>query len=89
MGSWIKNTRLGDGVLEMDMYARPDGSYVHNSKDCPMLNQGQFEKLGYKKITESQMNRRRLKPCACFSESLGLKVPTRYALTQALKKEKV
>jgi len=54
-----------------------------------MLNQGQFEELGYKKITENQMNRRHLKPCACLSESLGLKVPTRHALAQALKKEKV
>ncbi len=71
----------------MDLYARPHGSHVHSSKDCPMLNDGQFELMKYEEVSRNQVDRRKLRPCVCITESLGLKVPTKHALIQALKEK--
>jgi hypothetical protein len=51
------------------IYAFQGGSHYHLSKDCPMLNNGQFEKYGYKVISLIEIKTRLLKPCMCVQEN--------------------
>jgi len=47
------------------IYARPDGSHFHLDRQCNMLQNGDYERLEYTIIDESQIKERKLYPCAC------------------------
>ena len=50
------------------LYARPDGGHYHTSRRCPMLGNEDFKRLGYVRITESDVKKRKLRDCACVSK---------------------
>lgn len=50
------------------IYARPEGTHYHLDLSCPMLINGDFEKLGYKQISKVEVKERNLKPCVCAFE---------------------
>ena len=52
-------------------YSRPDGGHVHASKECPMLQGGDFEELGYEEITLNEARIRGLLCCSCMNKVFG------------------
>ena len=46
-------------------YARPDGGHFHSSKRCPLLDGGDFERLGYVEISAGEKKSRKLRECSC------------------------
>ena len=50
---------------ETKIYARPDGWHYHLDKECPMLSGGDFVRLGYEEISETDIATRKLNPCSC------------------------
>jgi hypothetical protein len=50
------------------IYARPWGRHYHIDKDCPMLQGGDFERLGYTIIKKADIKKRRLNPDLCAYE---------------------
>lgn len=50
------------------VYARPDGWHFHLDRNCPMLIDNDFEKMGYIGIKASEIKERRLSPCECCYE---------------------
>jgi len=63
MGREHKLKQITNGVTKI--YARPDGWHYHLDKGCPMLQGGDFDKLGYKEIKVSDITKRHLNPCPC------------------------
>ncbi len=59
------------------IYARPLGWHYHLSRDCPMLDNGDFTKLGYVQVTKNTVERRHLYPCICCYEDFDPKRWTR------------
>jgi hypothetical protein len=47
------------------IYARPGGRHYHLNRECPMLQGGDFERLGYIRITMAEVKKRKLNPCMC------------------------
>jgi len=52
----------------MMVYIRPGGSHYHALRDCTMLKDGDFERLGYRPIELEKVNRKKYRPCACAIE---------------------
>jgi hypothetical protein len=50
---------------ESVIYTRPDGWHYHLSRECPMLQGGDFKRLGYRQIKATEVRTRRLNPCVC------------------------
>ena len=51
-------------------YARPRGRHIHSNRNCPMLNDGQFEHYRYHPISFGEAKRRGLQICACVNDTL-------------------
>jgi hypothetical protein len=60
-------------MTQYKFYARPDGSHIHSSADCPMLEGEVFKELGYEEITLEEAQKRELSLCRCVDETFGLK----------------
>jgi len=50
------------------LFARPDGKHYHTDRNCPVLQQGNFEKLGYREVTLAEIMRGRLRTCSCVGQ---------------------
>lgn len=50
------------------IYARTQGSHYHLDRSCPMLEDGDFERLNYVAIKKSEIKKRHLLPCRCAYE---------------------
>jgi hypothetical protein len=55
----------------MKFYFRPKGGHIHASRDCSMLNEGQFESLGYREYTPYERDNW-LRACTCFYSALRI-----------------
>lgn len=51
-------------------YARPKGGHIHSNRNCPMLNNGQFDHYGYHLVSFGEAKRRSLQVCACVNDTL-------------------
>ncbi len=60
-------------MTQYKFYARPVGSHIHSSTNCPMLAGAAFKELGYEEITLEEAQKRELSLCKCVRETLGLK----------------
>jgi hypothetical protein len=47
----------------MPIYASPNGRHFHTNRDCLLLQNGDFERLGYQEIGLDDL--KRLNPCLC------------------------
>ena len=52
--------------MTIHFYARPDGGHIHAGKECPMLKDGDFKKLGYAEISLDEARARKLTCCSCM-----------------------
>lgn len=51
-------------------YARPRGGHIHSNRNCPMLNNGQFEHYGYHPISFEEAKKQNLQVCSCVNDTL-------------------
>ena len=54
--------------MSIRFYARPDGGHIHSDKECPMLKDGDFERLGYEEVSLDEARARKLMCCSCMDK---------------------
>ncbi len=47
------------------IWARPGSRHYHSDEHCPMLQGGDFKRLGYTEVSTRDIARRKLIPCFC------------------------
>jgi len=47
------------------LFARPGGKHYHTDRNCPVLQKGSFEELGYREVTLAEIMQSRLRTCSC------------------------
>lgn len=52
--------------MGIHFYARPGGGHIHAGKECPMLKDGDFERLGYREVSLDEARVRKLRCCSCM-----------------------
>jgi len=57
--------------MGIKFYARPGGSHIHSSKDCTMLEGGQFDHYKYKEITVEEAKALGLHVCPCVNKTFN------------------
>jgi hypothetical protein len=76
-------------MKQYKFYARPYGTHVHASLDCPMLIGEVFKELGYEAIALEEAQKRELSLCGCVDSTFGLeRFLTVIGLIEYLRKEK-
>ncbi len=71
MLSWSRVISIGEATMlkpisnNTTIYARPNGIHYHLDRNCPILQSGDFERMGYIEIKQSEIKRRKLNPCVC------------------------
>lgn len=56
----------------IELYARKGSLNFHSNKECPMLNNGQFEHYQYKQISIQEVEQKELNPDICVYKTLGM-----------------
>ncbi len=59
-------------IPETKIYARPEGKHYHLKQGCPLLQEGDFKRLGYKEIGMEEVSEQGLRPCVCAYEDKEL-----------------
>ena len=55
-------------TMTIHFYARPDGGHIHSGKKCPMLKDGDFDRLGYVEVSLDEARARKLVCCPCMDK---------------------
>jgi len=54
----------------MIVFIRINGTHFHLRKDCTMLDNGQFETMGYYQIELEKVDRKKFNPCSCVTKKV-------------------
>jgi hypothetical protein len=60
-----RNSTLIPLTKETKIYARPDGTHYHLSRDCHLLRGREFDRFAYVVIDIRELRKRKLEPCVC------------------------